>query len=34
MLFEGRGQGKIVKPRGKEVFGWNPIFEAEENGKT
>jgi inosine triphosphate pyrophosphatase len=34
ILFEGRGQGKIVKPRGAHVFGWNPIFEAVENGKT
>jgi len=34
-LFEGRVDGNIVLPRGKEGFGWDPIFEPiEANGKT
>lgn len=34
ILFVGRTDGKIVPPRGKEVFGWNPVFEVEGTGKT
>ncbi|KZS91298.1 Ham1-like protein [Sistotremastrum niveocremeum HHB9708] len=34
ILFEGRTEGRIVPPRGPPNFGWNPIFEAEDNGKT
>ncbi|KAG8929647.1 nucleoside triphosphate pyrophosphohydrolase ham1 [Tulasnella sp. 419] len=34
ILFEGRTEGTIVLPRGPAVFGWNPIFEAVETGKT
>jgi len=34
ILFEGRAEGKIVAPRGPPNFGWNPIFEAVETGKT
>ncbi|KAG8906139.1 hypothetical protein FRB99_007529 [Tulasnella sp. 403] len=34
LLFEGRAEGRIVPPRGPPNFGWNPIFEAVENGKT
>lgn len=34
-LFEGRTDGKIVRPRGSLDFGWDPIFEPNEgNGKT
>lgn len=34
LLFEGRTEGTIVKPRGPPVFGWNPIFEVNGTGKT
>ena len=35
VLFDGRTTGKIVMPRGKLDFGWDPIFEPDEgNGKT
>lgn len=34
-VFEGRTQGKIVRPRGSLDFGWDPIFEPDEGkGKT
>lgn len=34
-VFDGRTKGKIVAPRGKLDFGWDPIFEPEEgNGMT
>lgn len=28
-LFQGIQNGSIVEPRGKEVFGWNPVFEPQ-----
>ncbi|TDL30060.1 Ham1-like protein [Rickenella mellea] len=34
LLFEGRTDGRIVLPRGPKDFGWDPVFEAEETGKT
>lgn len=35
VTFDGRTMGKIVSPRGKLDFGWDPIFEPDEgNGKT
>lgn len=34
ILFEGRTDGRIVPARGDAKFGWDPIFEAEETGKT
>ena len=34
ILFEGRVPGRIVPARGAEKFGWNPIFEVEDTGKT
>lgn len=34
LLFEGHTQGKIVPARGPSNFGWDPIFEAENSGKT
>ncbi|TDL13816.1 Maf/Ham1, partial [Rickenella mellea] len=34
LLFEGRTDGRIVPPRGSKNFGWNPVFEAEDTGKT
>ncbi|TFK46950.1 Ham1-like protein [Heliocybe sulcata] len=34
LLFEGKTDGQIVPPRGPPVFGWDPIFEAENTGKT
>lgn len=33
-LFEGRTNGRIVPARGAAKFGWDPVFEAEETGKT
>ncbi|KKK19371.1 hypothetical protein P175DRAFT_0511933 [Aspergillus ochraceoroseus IBT 24754] len=32
ILFQGRTEGVIVRPRGPPNFGWDPIFEYE--GKT
>lgn len=32
--FEGSIEGKIVKPRGDNGFGWDPIFEEIKSGKT
>lgn len=34
LLFQGINPGRIVAPRGKEVFGWNPVFEPEGFDKT
>jgi len=34
ILFVGRTDGKIVPARGPGKFGWNPIFEVEDTGKT
>ena len=35
LTFDGRTQGKIVRPRGSLAFGWDPIFEPDEgNGLT
>ena len=35
MLFDGRTNGCIVRPRGPLDFGWDPIFEPDEGeGKT
>ncbi|KAI0092114.1 inosine triphosphate pyrophosphatase-like protein [Irpex rosettiformis] len=34
ILFEGKVDGKIVPPRGAELFGWNAVFEEETTGKT
>ncbi|KII94718.1 hypothetical protein PLICRDRAFT_169446 [Plicaturopsis crispa FD-325 SS-3] len=34
ILFEGRTDGKIVQARGEGKFGWDPVFEAEDTGKT
>ena len=35
-VFDGRTNGKIVRPRGPANFGWDPIFEPSDNnsGKT
>jgi non-canonical purine NTP pyrophosphatase (RdgB/HAM1 family) len=33
-FFEGEIEGKIVSPRGKYGFGWDPIFEVNKLGKT
>ncbi len=33
-FFEGIQKGKIVTPRGKNGFGWNPIFQPEGSTKT
>lgn len=33
-FFEGSIKGKIVKPRGENSFGWNPIFQPEGFTKT
>ena len=34
ILFEGRTDGRIVPARGDGKFGWDPVFEAEDTGKT
>ncbi|KAK4700944.1 XTP/dITP diphosphohydrolase, partial [Phenoliferia sp. Uapishka_3] len=34
ILFEGRTEGRIVPARGPTHFGWDPIFEVEDTGKT
>lgn len=35
VLFNGRTNGKIISPRGKLDFGWDPIFEPDEgDGKS
>ncbi|KAL7542805.1 hypothetical protein ACHAWF_015072 [Thalassiosira exigua] len=33
LTFEGRTEGKIVRPRGNRDFGWDPIFEPVDGGK-
>jgi len=33
-IFQGKINGKIVEPRGETNFGWDPIFEVEQTGKT
>ncbi|KAL4942839.1 hypothetical protein BDV06DRAFT_221777 [Aspergillus oleicola] len=32
LIFQGRTEGTIVRPRGPANFGWDPVFEHE--GKT
>ncbi|TFY79229.1 hypothetical protein EWM64_g4784 [Hericium alpestre] len=34
ILFEGRTDGMIVPARGPPKFGWDPVFQAEDTGKT
>lgn len=34
ILFRGRTRGKLVSARGPNDFGWDPVFEYEELGKT
>ncbi|KAG9077138.1 nucleoside triphosphate pyrophosphohydrolase ham1 [Ceratobasidium sp. UAMH 11750] len=35
VVFDGRTEGKIVRPRGPSKFGWDPVFEPlEGDGKT
>jgi inosine triphosphate pyrophosphatase len=34
ITFVGRTNGKIVKPRGPEGFGWDPVFEPEGYDQT
>jgi len=34
VLFDGRTNGKIVDARGPTDFGWDPVFECSEGGKT
>lgn len=33
-FFEGTVKGKIVKPRGENAFGWDPIFQPDKKTKT
>ena len=33
-FFEGKVQGMIVSPRGKNGFGWDPIFQPDGQEKT
>lgn len=34
-VFDGRTQGRIVRPRGPLDFGWDPVFQPHEGqGKT
>ena len=34
LLFQGRCEGKIVPARGPATFGWDAVFEFEEEGQT
>ena len=34
ILFEGKTEGRIVSARGPTNFGWDPVFEVEDTGKT
>ncbi|KAI0232389.1 Inosine triphosphate pyrophosphatase [Lamellibrachia satsuma] len=34
LLFEGRTEGKIVKPRGCNDFGWDPCFQPDSFEET
>lgn len=34
ILFEGKTEGRIVSARGPSNFGWDPVFEVEDTGKT
>ncbi len=34
LFFEGTVKGKIVKPKGNNGFGWDPIFVPEGKSKT
>lgn len=34
ILFQGRTRGNLVSARGPNDFGWDPVFEYEELGKT
>jgi len=34
IIFEGRTEGTIVPARGPPKFGWDPVFETEDTGKT
>lgn len=33
-IFVGQVSGRIVKPRGDNGFGWDPVFEPEGGMKT
>lgn len=33
-IFQGRTAGKIVPARGPAKFGWDPVFQEEQSGKT
>ena len=34
ILFEGKTEGRIVPARGPSNFGWDPIFEVGDTGRT
>ncbi|MFW5746085.1 MAG: RdgB/HAM1 family non-canonical purine NTP pyrophosphatase [Nanoarchaeota archaeon] len=34
ICFQGRVEGRIVPPRGKSNFGWDPIFQPDGHDKT
>lgn len=34
ILFEGKTEGSIVPARGPTNFGWDPIFQVGDTGKT
>ena len=34
LLFRGDVQGRIVSPRGKHAFGWDPIFQPRGYTQT
>lgn len=34
ILFEGKAEGRIVPARGEARFGWDPIFESKDTGRT
>jgi len=33
-FFEGSIKGRIVSPRGRSIFGWDPVFQPEGFSKT
>ena len=33
-VFVGKCDGKIVPPRGENMFGWDPVFEPKDYNET
>ena len=34
MVFEGFCEGEIVRPRGDNGFGWDPVFQPDGHDQT